>query len=1471
LISFALVKECAVTTLNYRTIVSWPISHQTTDDTDHIPQATPYWLTSINAQWASSGTLVVSTFTEQSHQIHCLDDVSSDAERKLLVGKCVRVAPNGMLGAVMSFDDPLRVAVEDTAHRPRRKRPRRTNLEQSIEKWKTTVKRWLAWKGYSLPNLDNSNAWVRLRTTFNTQPATSSSVFACADQDVLWPRALCYFYTPSSEIHPVPTRSNASANIDHALRWFQGTDVGDFRDPYDVAQEWFTGKAERDKASDAQRKAKKMEEDATRRKEENPGLFPSSPLNTRIGAYGELQPVSGVYPTPPDGVAPGASVFTNDTPSVTGAASNIILAPGGTNPAINLSAPQENVPAEPPQQPTTSPANPTENDQFTTTAANDDLFGDNLDEDGYEENDVGDDDFDFFDGPNDGDVDMTDAPPAPDAKVVVPEAPDSAPEPPTKAKTEAKTDDTDPLAALENALASAASQEPLVDSTHAVKQEHASPAVASPEHRKARANAVTDTQTQDQQAPPAKAPTPPLSPSKIRDTLKSSPKTALSLTIPQTKVNDPGDTAFGPLTFSRKMSMSDAKYQGGRYGAHPDAESKDLASNTDPTRPKSLRDVPLLTKLRYAVAVAANKSPKFEPSLTGNHEDFDSDTDSEDVSSDVSDEDAEDVPLTISTSFTGGPLVSAKRKLPSDGNATPLTVTSFAESLGGDLLELQNLQLDETSLLTFEPSTWDWSLVKLTPPLERPTVGARYSMPLLPHPVGQVPDTPTSQPDLTFELPDDKPMSGADSINVALMVAEQVISATLDILDEDTSLSSEPPAQTSTEMRWSVVIKAIFPKATDCTLPALAAVNDVFPDMSAHTKGQQRIPARKPNEAAAIPGSQTYLINPPFIRVRRADTPWDLLPPAIAFWEPLGLAPVNAPKNVVAFCVYPHSDSLRPCLEDFLLHMQLAYDSCKLGTHTRVETINEYEGGLVPCNITTPAAPRAVFKALRETCIQLGKVLAARHAHIREQHDAKVDAFVVYMINPFDNASALWELCASFWTLFQTYGQGPARADQPQKPEIVLQIIPIKYIASFDHPVILDSNTYISLAREVYSRCPPSVPSEDKTPLPIASAPAFQLEESIPRNVPFKLQSDPPQDLLRENSYMHLSYAVSLDGTWLTAAWTDSCGKSQATSTYHLGTRVFAELAKEVWATTIDILQARKVHWRVCVAKAGVMDREELETWVYLVSCPTQLNLFITLLTVDTQPPYKFTPAVPTTGAGGSNPNTPAATPGVSPGDGVGLTPAATPSAADPVDPTQDPDARLVDVTDETWGIILAHRLHNSNSTNQFSPSLISGLLVKRGPGSSSSGARPNSAASETEPTPIVVAVNILWIGAVGSTRAATSPFPPTPGGSEPPSHPPSYLSAASSSQSPSTPAPHTPTQSPAQGPQQTSSLMWTPTAQTRATAENLLKEILQQFRGLGLLAKLKGVRGSRYGTVPWHVNAAIRGVEGLGRVCGGQ
>lgn len=48
------------------------------------------------------------------------------------------------------------------------------------------------------------------------------------------------------------------------------------------------------------------------------------------------------------------------------------------------------------------------------------------------------------------------------------------------------------------------------------------------------------------------------------------------------------------------------------------------------------------------------------------------------------------------------------------------------------------------------------------------------------------------------------------------------------------------------------------------------------------------------------------------------------------------------------------------------------------------------------------------------------------------------------------------------------------------------------------------------------------------------------------------------------------------------------------------------------------------------------------------------------------------------------------------------------------------------------------------------------------------------------------------------------------------------------------------------------------------------MREVLAQYRGLGTLARWKGVRGSRGGILPWHIAVAKRGVEGLGTVLNG-
>jgi len=1423
MISYHLVKSSGVVALGFRTFVTKPIlqaEHSHPNDT-----LTLHWLTSINVHWVSIGTLLVSTSTGRHQHLKCLDVILPEDERQV-VGKCIRVAPNGMLARISSFEDPLEVPVDDTIRKAPKKKAKTASLEQSVQNWKATVERWLGWKGYVISNLNDNSSWVRIRVAHAIKSLVVSPISASSDRDMLWPRALCFIQETEllDSIGLDETRGQPSPSN---LRWFETSISKGFQDPLDVAQDWFLGKVDRDRILDARRKAKKTEEDAVRRKDEPSGLFPSSPFNARGGVYGDLQAVSGVYPTPPDGVAPGPGLSSVDTPSVSGG--NVVLVPGGTNPAINLSAPQDQPPTDEQQEPATSPAFPATSEPFQTSGDNDDLFED-TDGETYGANGVNDADFDFFDGPDEDDVDMSDAPELPRAAADSHVKPLPVAEAKSLPKSATEDETSDPLAALENALATPAL--PTDEDMQDVESE-------SPQKTKAPlTQGVKKVVTVQLASPPsqdharATPPTPPLSSGTIAISLRPSPPNKAS-----SRKGHPADShalpesSFHSLDFSRRLSLVDAKYQEGRYAApvEDDADDKTTQISAGAPQARSLRDMPLLSKLRYALG-AASATTLPEVMSSGRADSDESDSGEESETSEASEAEIEDVRENKPPPYLGRLIIPAKRKVPTEGHGTPMSVTSFADSFGGDWENFGALQLDESILNSFEPNTWDWRMSCIPAPVERPLAGARYAVPSLPPSTMKLPDTPTSQPDLSPGMPDEKPINvnGKDSIAVTQIVTDQIISATLDLLGEDQSLTSSSTPSV-TEAHWQTALKRVFPKAADCSVTSLIAIHDVFPDLSAQGKGQQRPLPRKPNDSNAMPGNHIYLINPPFIRVRRADTHWDLLPPSIAFWEPLGLAPVSPAKNVVAFCIYPQSEALRPILQRFMLNLQLAYDTCKLGTHARVDTIAGYEGGLVPCRVESPNSLQDALKALKETCIQFGKLLATHHGQIREQQDAKIDAFVVYMVDPFGIPAALWELCSAFWSLFQAYGQGPSGRPDTPKPDLVLQVIPIKYLASFDVPVILDPSTYVNLAREVYDRCPPSTSSADKTPLSIYKAPAFQLEEGLPRNIQFKLISEPPQDLLRENSYMHLAYAVSLDGTWVTAAWTDNCGKSQAVVSYHLGTRPFGEIAKEIWQTTLEILSSRHVQWRVCIAKYGAMEREELETWVFLITCPSQVNLFLTLLTVIEDAPYRFTPPAPTAG----NVATPASTP-VSPDA------AATPGPDAAPDPTVDPEARLVDVSDETCGVVLAHRLHNSNSTNQFFPALISGLIIKRGPTHSNPHSSPNPPSS-----PITTAINILWIGAVGSTRAATSPFPPA------------------------TPTPGTPTHE--NSSPSSSSLMWTPTVQTRATAENLLKEVMGQFRGLGLLARLRGVRGSGWGSLPWHVVVVKRGVEGLGLVTGGR
>ncbi|EEY21863.1 conserved hypothetical protein [Verticillium alfalfae VaMs.102] len=214
------------------------------------------------------------------------------------------------------------------------------------------------------------------------------------------------------------------------------------------------------------------------------------------------------------------------------------------------------------------------------------------------------------------------------------------------------------------------------------------------------------------------------------------------------------------------------------------------------------------------------------------------------------------------------------------------------------------------------------------------------------------------------------------------------------------------------------------------------------------------------------------------------------------------------------------------------------------------------------------------------------------------------------------------------------------------------------------------------------------------------------------------------------------------------------------------------------------------------------MDQSEIDFWVGLAQTEQQASVSLTLITVDTSPSLQLVPPavkVPPT-ASTSFYTTPVSTPQpstVSP-DQIGTpstpmkdgsqanasTPTGTPGGADVTEPAEG-DAILVDVTDQTWGAVLSHRLGNSTAPGELSTSLISGYLVKRG-------------GTKVEDPPVVMEVNIVHTD--GNPRAL----------------------------------------------------------------EALLREMLNYFRGLGTLARARGIVDRETDVRPWHIAAAEKGVRAL-------
>lgn len=1166
------------------------------------------------------------------------------------------------------------------------RREARARLAQKSreDSWKSAVRTRLGHTTAVPLSLDESTTWTRVCVPSPKPPVenpprspwervkSSSSGHTC-----LWPTNLCF-----ENANPCN-----SPQVDTDTDWLKS---GTYEDPLTSAEQWLTGKLERDRADLAEREKIKEEVEAKRESvaavlnnmENMPDhVSLSSPVNIRTQ---DQISMNGIYPTPPDALPPG--IFTD--PVIPASIAEDDVLPTVTEYEDPATAEEDYTLARQASHNSQS-APQVEPSRKNST---DDLF-DDMDEEmfGAPDVDLTDADFNFFDD--------TDQPSTsrrrssnhlPDVQVATQDssAPDNA------AKSAVIEDfpiDTTPAPVLNeedgpstvDTAFSGHDREPVgkvdKDSTDGIMTATPLPDLSSRHQDLERIH------------------TPPLSPSQIKQRFLPSPVPA-SLPSPDDNRTRRGSN-FNPVAFKEEVVSFDAKYRNlGRFGAGLRVVPEEAVKPNGLSNGRSHSIIDLPPKRTFQ---RVNRARQRNASLEYDTSSYESDS-----SSTGSDVDSED---------TAPPSTAGKRKrlLVDDGGSvqSPRTYTdndsdvdsSVSEDRSAvdfstvlDLLLSRDSQKDPQRGLQESQHRFG----------ERPTVWKG---------LGKGSHIIAATEDKLWDIFD---FTQEDMISIAQLVAQQSINTESNahigqVCDQPESLGVLEPEDvnhslTATCSVTQSALKHIFTACVDCDFSKLASIVSVHAEHAPISKNQPRpLPTPRRNNVGPAGAQHLFAIQPPCVRLQRAGSPWEMLPSSLKFWEPLSLEPASGPKNVAAYAIYPDMGNLTNAVEDFFDRIGMVYENCKLGSHVRGPTYNGYNDGLVGFPAPEDHSARSMLENMRDASVGFGDLL-------RDQASLDADrAIVIYMFCSLNDEALIKYLCGCFWALQQAFADGSDADDVPS--EFVLQVVPIDRIADPDAIAISEPVWLSSLASQVYDRIPLRETLDPTSAWVIPSAPCVQLVSPLPRRINFALHERPPRSLFDEAQILHVAYAISSDNCWLTAAWSDNTGRYQFNTSFYIKDIDGKEILNEVRDMSLGL--ARSSTWRILVARVGTMRNWEKEVWKERPSD----NWTILLLDIDVTPTLQISatdstanfPAIPQPGNGFM---TPASTPqpgnfGVSP-EAHGGQPSTPIEPSEPA-PPPDPDSYLIDATDETWGLVLPFSA--VHGPYELKRTLASGILLKRG------------------------------------------------------------------------------------------------------------------------------------------------------------
>ena len=313
-------------------------------------------------------------------------------------------------------------------------------------------------------------------------------------------------------------------------------------------------------------------------------------------------------------------------------------------------------------------------------------------------------------------------------------------------------------------------------------------------------------------------------------------------------------------------------------------------------------------------------------------------------------------------------------------------------------------------------------------------------------------------------------------------------------------------------------------------------------------------------------------------------------------------------------------------------------------------------------------------------------------------------------------------LCEGFVKLLTSYEKNVVANRRPPFTDMVLEILPINSIRP-PHGISIPSiDACGKLAVKLYERSP-RLPKGHATHGPHVCAPSMKLAKTLPKALSFKIASNNVFPF-PECDYLHLAYTWSWNSPWLAASWSDNQGDIQWNTAYHIGepqrhgltdlSSVFTEIIE----TSVGLRKPHQGPRVLLVAKSTSMSMEELDLWRSILQLCGKEFSRTSIVVIDPKPDVRF--EIPKTDgqihlSNGNQATRKSETVVAAPS--LELEAAGDSHSVLPVMSADEgnSNARLIDISDATWGVHLARPLDQPRVTDTDAPFLNSSFLIKRG------------------------------------------------------------------------------------------------------------------------------------------------------------